>query len=210
MNTSLYETGVFVNVPFDQEYAGLFNAIVFSVVDCGFTPRCALEESNSAEVRIEKLYKIISECRYGVHDISRTELDAVNGLPRFNMPLELGIFLGARQFGQDQQKTKVALVMDREKYRYQKFCSDIAGQDVSSHSGKEHKAVKVVRDWLRATPTARARKGLRLPSGAKVYERYQLFSADLPLLCAELDLDPNELIYNDFTTMVSTWVRENK
>ncbi len=49
-------------------------------------------------------------------------------LPRFNMPLELGIFLGAKRFGSQKQKQKNGLILDREKYRYQSFCSDIAGQ----------------------------------------------------------------------------------
>ena len=49
---------------------------------------------------------MIADCRYGIHDISRTELDRDSGLPRFNMPLELGIFLGAKRFGAEEQKRK--------------------------------------------------------------------------------------------------------
>ena len=73
--------------------------MVFTVHDCGFIARCALEEEDASQVRIDKIYNIIAECRYGIHDISRTELDENSGLPRFNMPLELGIFLGAKKFG---------------------------------------------------------------------------------------------------------------
>jgi hypothetical protein len=58
---------------------------------CGFRPRCALELDDSAEVRIDKILRKIAECRFGVHDLSRTELDAASALPRFNMPLELGL-----------------------------------------------------------------------------------------------------------------------
>ena len=82
------------------------NAIVFAVHDCGFMARCALEEEDTSQVRIDKIYAIIADCRYGIHDISRTELDEVSGLPRFNMPLELGIFLGAKKFGVKEQKKK--------------------------------------------------------------------------------------------------------
>jgi hypothetical protein len=35
-------------------------------------------------VRIENLYDLIRECRFGIHDTSRTELDPDNKLPRFN------------------------------------------------------------------------------------------------------------------------------
>ena len=42
---------------------------------------------------------IIKASRFGIHDVSRTESDKASALPRFNMPLELGFFLGARAFG---------------------------------------------------------------------------------------------------------------
>lgn len=90
---------VFINCPFSPDYSEFFQAIVFAVVRSGYTPRCARENDDGGEVRIEKICRIIRECRYGVHDISNTELDAASGLPRFNMPLELGLFLGARNFG---------------------------------------------------------------------------------------------------------------
>lgn len=42
------------------------------------------------------------------------------------MPLELGLFLGAKRYGTGKQRTKLCLILDRERYRYQKYCSDIA------------------------------------------------------------------------------------
>ena len=54
---------------------------------------------DGGQTRIDKLYGLIEACRYGIHDLSRTELDATPRLPRFNMPLELGIFLGAKRYG---------------------------------------------------------------------------------------------------------------
>lgn len=137
-----YDDFVFINCPFDDRYQELFRAIVFAVVDCGFSPRCALERSDSGETRIDKLFRIISECRYGIHDISATELDPVNRLPRFNMPLELGIFLGATRYGTTKQRRKSCLILDREQYRYQKFCSDIAGQDPKTHEGEPMARIK--------------------------------------------------------------------
>ncbi|MDT0631432.1 hypothetical protein [Rubrivirga litoralis] len=81
-----YTQGVFVNCPFDPDYAPVFDAVVFAVHDAGFVARCALEEDDSARVRVEKIYDIIGACRLGVHDVSRTELDPAMGLPRFNIP----------------------------------------------------------------------------------------------------------------------------
>lgn len=93
MATTKYASSVFINCPFDDEFEPIRNAIVFAIYDCGFIPRCALEENNAGNVRFDKIQRIISECKFGVHDISRTELDDQNNLPRFNMPLELGVFL---------------------------------------------------------------------------------------------------------------------
>ena len=89
---------------------------MFTVLDCGFSARCALEAEDSGEERIRKIKRIIRECRFGVHDISRVQLDAGTGLPRFNMPLELGIFLGAKRFGGRMQGAKSALILERDQY----------------------------------------------------------------------------------------------
>src|SRR5437764_6982536 len=98
-----YDLNVFVNCPFDDSYRAIFEALIFAIHDCGYIARCALEVSDASEVRIEKIAKIIAACRFGIHDISRTDLDNTTALPRFNMPLELGIFLGAKRFGRAEQ-----------------------------------------------------------------------------------------------------------
>jgi len=85
-----FDVGVFINCPFDQAYLKIFHSIVFVVIHCGFRARCAQEIDDGGEVRIEKIASIIASCRFGIHDLSRTELDRLNRLPRFNMPLELG------------------------------------------------------------------------------------------------------------------------
>jgi hypothetical protein len=124
-----YPTNVFINCPFDAEFEPLFHAIVFAVIQCGYTVRCALETDDTGATRIDRIYRLIEECRFGIHDISRIEHDAINNLPRFNMPFELGLFLGARRFGGARpQRDKQCLVLEAERYRYQKYLSDIAGQ----------------------------------------------------------------------------------
>ena len=121
MKLTHYNDNVFINCPFDKDYKPLLDAMVFTVYDCGFIVRCALEEDDASQVRIDKIYNIISDCRYGIHDISRTDLDKNSGLPRFNMPFELGVFLGAKKFGAEEHKRKKCLILDREPYRYQQF-----------------------------------------------------------------------------------------
>jgi hypothetical protein len=199
-----YDAGVFVNCPFDDGYKPLFNATVFAVLDCGFEPRCALQVYDSGQVRIDKIMKLIEGCRYGVHDISRTELDAVNQLPRFNMPLELGIFLGAQRFGAGKHKDKNCLVLDREPYRYQKFISDIAGQDISAHGGAVEKVIGIVRDWLSTSAGGRP-----LPGGAAIAGRFATFNAELPTIAGAFDLKVEELTFSNYVNIASGWLKRD-
>jgi len=199
-----YAQRVFINCPFDSEYKPLFEAIVFAVLSCGFRPRCALEIDDSSEVRIDRIFKIIAECKYGIHDISRTQVTSASGLPRFNMPLELGMFLAAKRFGKGKQRRKVCLVLDTMPYQYQQFISDIAGQDIQVHNNSAREAITVVRNWLR-----NASRSTILPGGMEIYRRFQLFEQKLPALCVELKVQRNELTFNDSVSIISNWLRDN-
>lgn len=196
-----YEDRVFLNVPFDSEYEKLFDALVFAVHDCGFIARCAREFDNAGETRFQKLMWMIGDCKFGLHDISRIELDAKHGLPRFNMPLELGMFLGARQFGQTKQREKVCLILERRAYQSQKYCSDLAGQDVQPHGNNVKTAIHVVRSWLQT-----ARPDRKIPGPQSIAERYVTFRAALPRLCREGQLSLEELTFIDYRTLVAAWL----
>ena len=123
---------VFINCPFDSDYKPLFDAMVFAVFDCGFVPRCSLEVEDAADVRIDKISRIIQECKFGIHDLSRIELNE-HGFPRFNMPFELGLFLGAKRYGSGKQREKTCLIFEKEGFDYKEFISDIGGQDITPH-----------------------------------------------------------------------------
>lgn len=198
-----YHNSVFINCPFDEDYRQLFQAAVFTVLYCGRDPRSALEVYNSGQVRIEKIFKLIETCRFGIHDISRTEPDVYSGLPRFNMPLELGIFLGAQRFGTRQHKAKNCLILDREPYRYQQFMSDISGQDISAHGGDPTTLITKVRDWLNTVASTHS-----LPSGSAIATRFALFQSDIPAICATLHLVPNELTFVDYGHVVRIWLEQ--
>ena len=204
MGNHEYVSNVFINCPFDNNYRDIFRAIVFAVFDCGYIPRCALEFDDAAQVRIEEITKIISECKFGIHDISRTELDTKSNLPRFNMPLELGIFLGAKKYGSRKDKSKVCLILDREQYRYRIFISNISGQDIKSHNNDPYKVIPIIRNWLRNSS-----KDVIIPGGAAIRSRYQLFTTELPDLCSVLKFEPDNLIFNDYAWLVSEWLRKN-
>jgi hypothetical protein len=196
---------VFINCPFDTGYQPIFNAIVFAVYDLGFIGRCALEDDDAGEVRLEKIQRIIEECRFGINDISTVTLDAATGLPRFNMPLELGLFLGCKRFGADNQKNKRTLILDSEPYRYRQFISDVAGQDIRTHGGDPDRVIRAVRDWLQATS-----KRTGLVGGGEIIEHYRRFQADLPAICAAAGLEPNQLTFIDLSTMITAWLQANR
>jgi hypothetical protein len=194
-----FDKNVFINCPFDPEYRELLGAAVFTVLDCGFIPRCALEISDSGETRIQKLLKIIADCKFGIHDLSRTELDKINNLPRFNMPLELGIFLGAKAFGNRSHQSKRCIILDTEKHRYAKFISDIAGQDVSSHDNTVDKLIATLRDWLCT------HSHLSLPGGDHIKQRYKAFKRALPKICVQLNQKPSKLTFKDRVNAIKVW-----
>ncbi len=200
-----HPVGVFINCPFDADYRPIFRAVVFTVTACGFTPRCTLEHEDASQERFEKICRLIEKCALGIHDISRTEPDADNGLPRFNMPLELGIFLGAKRFGGARHVVKRCLVLDRERYRFQKFISDLGGKDIKSHQGVPENAISAVRDWLRGEVA-----GAALPGGSHLASRYQRFTEEMPVLCGRGQLDPDQLTFPDFQQLVRDWLVSNR
>jgi hypothetical protein len=120
------------------------------------------------------------------------------------MPLELGLFLGVQRFGTGRQRRKGCLILDREPYRYQRFISDIAGQDIAAHDGDAGRLIGRVRDWL-----STAAGGTPLPGGKAVAERFAAFTADLPGLTAALRLTVEELTFGNYVTMASEWLRRD-
>ena len=199
------DNSVFLNCPFDQSYKHIFDAIAFAIFDAGFVPRCALETDDASENRLSKILRLISECGYGIHDISYTEIDPVTNLPRFNMPFELGLYLGCQGFGGRLHNRRRSLILDRESYRYRDFLSDIAGQDIHAHHGDSRAAVKEVRDWLRT------RSGNRnIPGGAEIWQRYEAFRAELPRMCKTERILAQELTFADYSNFVALWLDQTR
>lgn len=192
---------LFINCPFSKDYHDKFEAVVFTAIFCGFRPRCALEVDDGSVNRLKKIEDIIRQCRLGVHDISNTKLDTGTRLPRFNMPLELGLFLGAKRFGNGSQRLKKCLILDSEKYRYQSFVSDIAGQDIHAHQGKVRILIKELATWLRAEFN-----DMRVPGGAAVFAEFTRFQKDLPELCKKLKIKKHELAFQDFRKLAEIWI----
>lgn len=190
---------VFINCPFDSDYQPLLRIICFAVLSCGFRPRCALETIDSAQNRLTKILQIIDESAFSIHDISRTELND-RGLPRFNMPFELGIFFGCKHFGGKRHRGKRTLILDREKYRYREFLSDISGQDLESHDDQPEQAVAKVRHWL-ATQMDEPLSG-----PTHILRNFAYFLTDRPVACLQSNLVEAELSYRDELILMQKWI----
>ena len=136
---------VFLNYPFDDQYNPIFDALVFTVHACGFTVRCAKEDSGSDAIRIQKIVEIIRACDFGIHDLSR--VDTQGTVAPIQMPLERHIYRCSR-FWRCAPKAEEVFVHEGEPHQYHRFISDISGQDVRCHNNLPEEAVKEVRQWI--------------------------------------------------------------
>ena len=205
MRNSDYNDQVFINCPFDGQYLKLFRACTFVILDAGFIPRCSREVDNAAQFRLGAIVQIIKECRYGVHDLSRVEVDAQSNLPRFNMPFEFGIFYSAKHFGSSRQKRKHCLVLEKQKYRYHKFISDIAGIDVTPHQNSQKTLILAVRNWL-VTVSQRT----TIPHGKEIHDRFKVFNSTMRRLLLKRSLDYDSMPFVELVRNMSHWLRINQ
>lgn len=194
---------VFVNCPFDDEFKPILRAIVFTVIASGYHPRSALDATDGAEIRLGKIAAMIGECNWGIHDLSRVEVED-GGVPRFNMPMELGIHLGARLFGEGRHRRKRALILEAQPHRYDAALSDISGQDIEVHGNDPDQAIRCVRNWLSGH---RPRNAVPLPGVAAMQADYRLFRDEIGALLEARRLDPlDELTHSDFMFAVRDWI----
>src|SRR5271169_6443075 len=90
---------VFLNLPYDLKSQPLFLAYIAGVTAFGLTPRATLEIPGSTR-RLDRIFALLSECSYSIHDLSRVQLDRRRPVtPRFNMPFELGLAVAHERSG---------------------------------------------------------------------------------------------------------------
>jgi len=143
-----FERSVFINCPFDESYAPILQAVAFCVADLGFSPRLAPENGDNGASRLERIIDLVRGSRFGIHDLSRCKAVEVGEYYRMNMPFELGVDHGAARFGQGQLTSKSILVLENERFDYQRSLSDIAGWDIETHGNDYERAVLIVSRWL--------------------------------------------------------------
>jgi hypothetical protein len=168
-----FETNIFINCPFDDDYRTLLRPLLFSVVYFGFDPKISQTQSSSV-IRIKQIIGHIKESKFSIHDLSRSKPMNRNELPRFNMPYELGLDIGCAEFGTKKLKEKRILILETDRYHYQKVLSDIAGQDIENHDNDPATSIKKVRNWLSAVGSTQT-----YPGGNAVWIAYNQFFSDI-------------------------------
>ncbi|WP_245505621.1 hypothetical protein [Rhizobium leguminosarum] len=113
------------------------------------------------------------------------------------MPLELGVFLGAKKYGGAKHRNKSCIIFDREQYRFQRYMSDIAGQDIHSHQGDIDRLIVELATWLRAQSG-----DAHVPGGVAISAEFAVFNQTLPAIYAARQLDAAEVTFGDFSAVV--------
>ncbi|MGA2889358.1 MAG: hypothetical protein ABSE51_15020 [Terracidiphilus sp.] len=80
--------------------------------------------------RLETIIGLIGESNFSIHDLSR--IQPSKGIPRFNMPVELGLALYHSHVTKGMHRV---YVFESKPYRAQRSTSDINGIDPQIHNG---------------------------------------------------------------------------
>jgi hypothetical protein len=159
---------VFLKVPYDSAFENLYLAYIAGLSAFGLIARATLEIPTSQR-RLERIQKLIRQCAYSIHDLSRVQLDArAPRVPPFYMPFELGLAV-AQNAG---NRRETWYICETVPHRINKSLSDLNGTDVRIHRG-------TVRGVFGALCDIFVRK-TRQPSVQEMYRLYRVLRRNLP------------------------------
>lgn len=164
-----FETSVFVNCPFDNDFAPLLEVMLFCVIYAGLTPRIASENLEGGASRLDKIVEIVEQCKYSIHDLSMCKATDVGEFQRMNMPFELGLDMGFRRGPGAKTDQKKFIIFEAEAYDLKRALSDLAGTDVEFHKNDYQVIIQKLRDFLRVEV------GIPLPGATKLETDYYTF-----------------------------------
>jgi hypothetical protein len=124
-----------------------------------------------------------------------------------NMPFELGIDYGLRRFGGTKFQGKKFLILEKERYEFQRSISDISGVDIKAHKNKPERVVRAVRNWFLESNLVE-----EAPSATVVWYRFTDFTSDFySRRKAEgySDEDLNMMPVPEYIDFISRWIQEN-
>lgn len=179
-----FDKNIFINCPFDDDYFPLLKPLLYTLKKIGFKPRISLERNDSGEIRLHKIKELIESSKYSIHDLSRAKAKKAGEYFRQNMPFELGLDLGCRDY---KFKGKKILILEEEKYSTQKSLSDLSFADCKCHRGEAEELVYEVRNWF-------AENGhKKVPSASSIWDGYNEFYADLYEEKSNLGFKPKDI-----------------
>lgn len=200
-----FETNVFINCPFDTQFKPLLKALVFTTLYLDLNPILS-KTLSSSNIRVNQIKGHIRNSKFGIHDLSRNKPMALNELPRFNMPYELGLDIGAAEYGNTKLKTKRALILDTERFHYQKVISDIAGQDIENHNDDSQTLVIKVRNWFSN------QSDVNISGPTEIWIAFNQFNADLVsnLSASYTADDIEQMPIGDYIKFAQDWISDFK
>ena len=144
MRKRVRQESAFLNIPYDRQYEPLYLAFIAGLSGFGLVPRATVEIPTS-DRRLDRIVKLIWNCQYSFHDLSRVQLDRERpSTPRFNMPFELGLAVDRALSPNSKHEW---FVFESKAHRLQKSLSDLNGTDPYVHDGT---AVGVLRGLMNA------------------------------------------------------------
>lgn len=182
-----FEKNVFINCPFDDNYNILLRPLLFTILHFQLEPKISQTQSSSI-IRINQIKQYIRDSKYSIHDLSRSKSMKKNELPRFNMPYELGLDIGCAEYGAKKFKQKKILILETNRYHYQKVLSDIAGQDVENHDNNPATLIIKIRNWFSSIDSA-----MSYPSARNIWITYNKFYNKTKKNLLNKDFTQNEI-----------------
>ncbi|MEO6820198.1 MAG: hypothetical protein ABI266_05400 [Ginsengibacter sp.] len=119
------------------------------------------------------------------------------------MPYELGLDIGASEYGGKLLGTKNTLILETKKYHYQKVLSDIAGQDIENHNDDPLTLNSKIRNWLSVNNS-----GIVLPGHRQIWNAFNQFNTDLNKTLSETysAKDIEEMPIGDYIKFAKDWI----
>jgi hypothetical protein len=119
---------VFLNIPYDVAFENLYLAYIVGLTQLGLAINVAVAVPNQG--RLGTIIELINKSDFSVHDLSRVELS--RGVPRFNMPVELGLALYRSHITKGKHRV---FIFEHKQYRAQRSTSDVNSIDPQIHNG---------------------------------------------------------------------------
>jgi hypothetical protein len=119
---------VFLNIPYDAAFESLYLAYIVGLTQLGLHINAALAVRNQG--RLETIINLIERSDFSIHDLSRIETS--RGVPRFNMPVELGLALYRSHVANGKHGV---FIFESRRYRAQRSTSDVNSIDPQIHGG---------------------------------------------------------------------------